>query len=1744
VTRPHTVTGSDEAGNASLVPGLVVFEELGRGAHAAVYRARRNGIDYAVKLLHAPLFADPSAVLAFRREAALLACVNHPGVAAVHEVGQVGDRPYLVMELVRGRTLADVMAVGLIEERVAAIAADVADALGAAHAAGLTHRDVKPQNIMILPDGRAKLIDFGLAARGDVRATDDAVAGTFVYSAPEQTGMLTRLVDGRSDLYSLGVVLFHGLTGRPPFTSSDVGELLRQHTVEQAPDVRSLRPALSANMAAVIAKLLAKDPDDRYQTAAGLAADLTALDTLAVVGAHDGPAGTVETPLVGRSGELATLVNAWSQALAGRGGVAVVAGPPGGGKSRLVRELLGKAAGHLTLHGKCSPDDAVPMGPLRQAVSRYLADVGRLPEPQRTEARATVRRAAGRGASLLGALAPELAEVLEAAGLADEDRQDQFAVSVASFIAELAESAGGGIVYVDDVQWLDAGTRRVLRHLADELSGKRLLVVATSRDDAASQAAYESFVAEFGGTSLVLYPLDDAGMSRILGAHLGGAALTPELTRALVTRSGGNPFTAGEYVRAVIDAGLIRPSWGTWVLEEGGLDALQLPEDVLDLILARVAGLGRENRTLLVAAAAAGMRVSAADLAAICASEDRTVENALRLAADRRLMVAGADGGYTFLHDRIREALLADLDDEARRALHLRIALAMDDLHPHDPEHVFAVARHFELADVCNAPERAYRAAVEAGLLALANHAPQQTLGFLATAELAADAGGIRSDATFEQAFGVACLRAGRYADARVHLQRALASEGEPIRRAMLRGLICESHHSAWEIPQALEAADAALREIGQALPRNRALMIASTVVRFVASFLVAWTGIGRGTATGTERERFRIEVTVLAIASQAAVQARQMVLHTCLSFRELYPANRIGPSPEYVRAHSHLAAAAKMMGAPRASRRLFARVSAVATELADPRLVAYVAWVDAIVDTILRNADIDRAGRMRAVLNEHGRWLDAQEHVNATAALCNQLTHEGHVRESHEQYERTLAKVDHVLPGPSHHYVVVGAAIRAGLGQSEEAARLFEQVRGFLAEHPENREQFCNYVAAAALSIVDQGNLGEEFEALVNQVERAKLNTWNTWLQHHQVFVWWGYGRLAQALREPDAERLAAARRAIRLVRKARTSPLNHGHYAIQRASYAQVSGDPKRALALLERADRRARRVDAPVLHFEIAKVRARALLTLGRADEAALHVQTAMFLAARGGWEHRVRAVSTEFGALTGSLARGSTTGNSISAKVYRQRLDALQEVSLAAATVFEPGELTRVALRETIDIFGAERAFLFLADADTGELAPNLGRDAQGHDLCELTGYGASLVARVHATGTPLVVTGSEEGEVHRSQSAVAFGLRSIMVAPLRLKGRPLGVVYLDSRVAKGIFTGEDVDILMAITNQVAVSMETVRAAQLEVAVQVADRQRDLAEQLRSAMSEVSATLVPDEVLERLLAAVARAARADGAAILRPDGDGAYRVTAATGRAAAGDLVDAGSDAALANLLGDVTPSLGVGRSPTVGLFTGVQSWFSVPLSARGTVHGVLLVGSSEPDAYDEGQLQIAAALAGQGMTAFENARLFDQVTELATIDTMTGIANRRHFLHEAGAAFRETATITAIMLDIDHFKRINDRYGHLVGDAVIAEVGARLRSTLRDGDLVGRYGGEEFAVVVAAEPSHAAELAQRLCAAVAASPVITTAGPVPVTVSVGAARRRSEDSDLGVVLGRADQALYHAKESGRNRVEVA
>jgi eukaryotic-like serine/threonine-protein kinase len=427
----------------------------------------------------------------------------------------------------------------------------------------------------------------------------------------------------------------------------------------------------------------------------------------------------------------------------------------------------------------------------------------------------------------------------------------------------------------------------------------------------------------------------------------------------------------------------------------------------------------------------------------------------------------------------------------------------------------------------------------------------------------------------------------------------------------------------------------------------------------------------------------------------------------------------------------------------------------------------------------------------------------------------------------------------------------------------------------------------------------------------------------------------------------------------------------------------------------------------------------------------------------------------------------------------------------------------------------------------------------------------------VVERARAERRALIVTGTDHGAALGSESAVAHGLRSIMVAPLQLEGRLLGMVYLDSRIAKGVFAPADADILVAIAQHVAVSLETARAAQLEVQVEAERRQRGLAEALRDATLELSRTLDPVEVAEQTLTAAAAQVGADSGCVLLRDGVGfglvaCYGTPTATRGTYLPEDATSGLDALLSQpqpVVGGATPAAGTqqlelpnGLAEVLGL---AGSWLAMPLPAAGERPACLvLLAAAKPGAYGRAQAGVAEAFLAQGAIAYDNARLFRKVEELATTDGLTSVANRRHFMDLAGqklaAARRHGLTLAALMLDLDHFKQVNDTYGHGTGDQVIRAVAQRLAAMIRQDDLLGRYGGEEFALLVH-DAAGVAELAERLRAVVAIDPIPTDDGPLPVTVSIGVATLETSDTTADAILARADAALYQAKRAGRNRV---
>jgi len=1746
-------------------PDLEVLEEIGRGAETVVYRVRRRDAEYALKLLTRTSGDAERSLNAVRREAALLACVGHPLLPRIFEVGQVDGTPYLVLEYIDGRPLSEILRAGPLDETSALrLAIDVVGPLAAAHRAGLVHRDVKPDNVIVGPNGTARLIDFGLAVRGG--AYDDRVAGTLLYSAPEQTGMLKRPVDGRSDLYALGVMLFESVTGHRPYHSPDAGELIALHATAPVPDPRAIRPELSPTLAAIIGRLIAKDPDDRYQSGDNLLTDLERLcaqpGTVFDVGRHLRDSQPTDPGvLIGRETEVKLLGTRWATARDGRGGAALVQGPAGVGKSRLVAELstTPPANGGLVLYGKCVADDPVPLAPLRTAVERYLQTLDRLPPAQRDLAVAKLRRAAGPGGSLLRALSPMLAELVQAPDLGEKDRHEQFINAVAAFLINLATDFGGAVLHLDDVQWLDGATRRVLQQMAARLPDAPLLLVATGRDDADNLPALARFAADLGralDTRIALAPLNPDAVADLVTLHLGGVRLSRKITDELVARVGGNPFTVVEYVRTITDAGLITPRWGSWRLDLAALNRLELSGDVLDLVLQRIDGLGPQTRRLLAAGAATGRRFQPDLVAAACDIDLQRSRNALAEAQARRLVTRSGSGWYAFPHDRIREALLADLKPAALRRLHQRIAEVLEAAAPTDPRHVYATARHYMLGDADRTPDKVSATSLAAGRLALTEHAPEEALGFLQTAADAARKAGRAPDADLHFALGVSCSRTGRFTEALEHLDKALRGKPDRLWRANVLAQIASVHLSAWNPGRAFDTACRGLAELGRPLPRGRLRLLLTTLASFLVGLAVGVTRIGFGGARDANRDRHRLEAVFYDAAAHASTMTMRLRMRPIMSLRALYPINRVGPSSEYIRHMAGFGLVAELAGLRLVARRIFDRATALAAELGDPVTGAHVEWRRGAA-RFISGAD-DSQAWMRALI-DHERWLELGDCLTAVGGISVQLFQVGRTREAQAWYQRGQARLGAGALAEGAGIGAIAAILPAQFGRPQEATAAIDALRRFLALNPDNRTQLINLLAAQIVVLVEQGELGAPFEQIVAEFEQLQLGPSQMLPAQRIYYTYQAFGRLAQCHQAPgeqQATRHTAATRAVaQLGRGAKTCTMR-AYHRIARADLAVLAGRPQTAMRELTRAEREIVHLDAPLIAYEAARVRARALQAADQPTQALQQAQQALTIAIEHQWSHRIHWVCREFALAAPNTVQGIVSNSDRTRHqrrhqcghdpggrdaLSRSRLAALHQVSLAAARVLDPAALARLALDETLRNLGGERAYLFLVDPETGRLLPHLGRDRDGTDIDELTAYSSTLVDRVRDTGKALVVTGSEEGVALGSRSAHFHGLRSIMIAPLQAGRRLFGVVYLDTRVAKGMFANEDVEILTAIMDPVAVSLQASDSTRTTEDPPTVQTQPHPSGPPGTTVTTDSASPTPASVTSGFLQGLAHTLAADASVLLSRD-DHALVVVASHGAAAsAGTRLDP-IPSTLLDLTGPRAGTISPGTSPPFGgLLGSPRSWWATPIAEHGNPPRILVVGFNHHEAIHLRHVDLAAALDGEDLAPYDTTRLLDIRPE-STIDGLTGLLDRNQFLAKASEQLKIARTyrraIAAIALDTNHLKRINDSYGHAVADEVIRAVATRLKQAAPDGNVLGRVGAEEFALLAPETGTDPAALAERLHEVVCGQPVSTEVGPVPVTITIGMVYTDSGQQDLDGLLAQAGATLHNVRRPRR------
>ncbi len=661
---------------------------LGQGGMGVVYRGYDTLLErtVAVKLLsETGLGSEGRARLL--NEARAAAQLNHPNIVSIYDAGLTGKAPFIVMELVEGASLYDQHPQDLAQ--TISFARQICSALEHAHGSHIIHRDLKPENVLVTPAGLAKLTDFGLARSLSSRlSTEGTISGSVLYMAPEMA--LNQPVDGRSDLYALGVMLYELVCGRLPFNADSPLAVISQHIHAPVVPPSTYRPDLSPAIESIILKLLAKEPDQRYQSALLViqALDEAEAQPQAVLEPTLREVKDVDTlleqlargRLVGRREELETLHRLWQSALNGHAYLALISGEPGIGKTRLANELIvyARLSGAEVLRGGCYE---------YEAASPYLPFVEALREWVRRQSDDELRRSLGSQAVEIAKLAPEVDSRLGPLPVnppleANDERLRLFD-HIARTFQRLAEGSGL-LFFIDDIHWADQGTLSLLHYLLRHLRQERFLVIACYREDELDrQHAFAAAMVEWNRERLAIRTtldrLDYGQVGRLLSSLFTIESASDEFTQAIYRETEGNPFFIEEVIKSLIEQKQIYWEAGRWQRQE--IADLAIPQSIKEAIGRRLSRQGPGCIEMLHTASALGKRFNFSELAVVARQSEDELLDALDNASNAQLLRMESGDCFVFTHDKIREVLYEELNPIRRRRLHLRIGEGLEQLY-------------------------------------------------------------------------------------------------------------------------------------------------------------------------------------------------------------------------------------------------------------------------------------------------------------------------------------------------------------------------------------------------------------------------------------------------------------------------------------------------------------------------------------------------------------------------------------------------------------------------------------------------------------------------------------------------------------------------------------------------------------------------------------------------------------------------------------------------------------------------------------------------------------------------------------------------------------------------------------------------------------------------------------------------------------------------------------------------------
>ncbi len=1733
-----------------------VLGTLGEGGMGQVLLVKDTATDREVALKTLKPGADGGKLL--QQEFWTMTRLRHPRTVEVFDYGLLPDgTPYFTMELVAGEELNRLAP--LDPDTLPDLIAKVCDALGYIHAQGFVHGDLKPENLRLTAAGDVKVMDYGLMERSGRHG--GAIRGTPYYVAPEV--VRGGPVDQRADLYSLGAVAYHLLTGRVPFDGQTAVEIFKKH-LHELPGPPSGLVACPPELEEVILKLLAKDPLERYQSAADVAAALGRE-------AFAGRPLILAPSFVGRDAELGRLRELFNAAGTGAPG-AVITGAAGIGKSRLLGEFRVQIQLAEVAHasGSCHEQNEAPYGPWIQ-IMRQLMPLARYHAADLVDLHA----------SALAALLPELGT--PAPALEPKEEALRLEAAIADIVYAVAEATKALVVFLEDLHFQDPRSAKLLAYLLRSAGTRPLLVVATARSGGAHKA-FEGML-----EAIPLGGLAPGDLSLIVTSALGGAAVPDSFLDAAHRIAGGNPLFTEVLLRHLSETGTLRVADNRWLVA-GDPVSEDVPAELRDLLTSRFTRLPADAARLAAIFATAGREIPLELLFEVWTGTGDACFAALECLRAEGILT-GDQGVFGFAHATASEVLYASLPDDERKAWHGRLAQALDVvLDAGDPDRALIVAHHFiESAE----PERALRFCLPAGRRAAELFANEQAKHLLSAGLALFGKKPKKADERVRLEMLALLADVSRLSG---DLEKALEAGSEAIKAAgkagdkdfQARAEI--GYGRVMQIRGDLDQAKAHL-EIGRELTQDgppalqcRALASLGRIAYFgqdidtAVAHYQALLAVARGadlrsqTAEGQAFLGFALVTT-----DHERLEEGLDLLHESLEIRQQL-GDRFGLLDTYMLlGNAYLA-----LGHYPEARDCFAHCQHLAYVVGHKDEEIFSQLNMAVVG--LEMGDFGAAERM-ASLAEAGSDVTGSKYSGAMARAIRGVA-ELYLGKLAQGFADFDAACD-LASGLDHQYLdIVLASYHAEflyMSGSAEAARQKARKALDRLETSGNAEMLPSVMTLLALILVSLGERDEAAKWLArarDQAAAARAKGGQAKALRGLALLDVAAGRY-EAARDEALEGLRLAEEVgadylmgelNRLLGDACHGLGQHGHAIVAyRAALtiAEQKGTPDLAarahLGLSQAEPTRAGH------HLGAARDRVLALIDVLPEEERDAYKSRWDKDLLEAGPARRQEGPTLEY-----RLTRLQRELNDYAVDFRKQqrehvelltsqrRLQQLIDFSLTVNSIHDLREVLDKALDLILAITGAERGFLLIFEDGTmrcqtyRNLYPE-GRTAMDYQISR------SIAEEVLRTEQPLcLVDAMSDDRFKNFESIQALQLRTVICVPLKIRDAIVGAVYVDRQTINDEFSEADLDLVLSLA---ALASNAIENANLHG--EWTDKSRKLA-MLNDLAKTITTTLVMDEVLDLVIQMTLEVTKAERGFLLLWEAERlACKSAMDKNRQRLGDqtlsmsicqtVVETAQPVCVTNAMGD--EQLQLKRSI---MLMSLKTIMAVPLIAKGTLLGVLYVDSQAiVNTFTQRDLELLEAIASHAAVAIENAQLYQQLTRRAfelertvqlyeeanmraATDILTGLYNRRYFQEELSrdfaAARRHRRDLSVLMVDLDHFKSFNDTYGHHVGDAVLVAVSQVLMGAVRLADAVARYGGEEFIVNLPdTDLKGAIVVAERIRKGV--QELKFEEGIRPITVSVGVASIQAQDDRIAELIERADQALFNAKAKGRDRVEA-